>query len=245
MVSSPQQYREGRQEEARPGPPAAALAVSPHPDDAEVGAGGTLARWAAEGCRVVLAVCTNGDKGSEDPNMTSAELARLRREEQLAAAKVLGIEDVVFLDHPDGFLEDDARFRGELVRLVRQHRPEVVLSTDPERRYMQHRDHRMAGQVALDACFPYARDRLHFPEHEKEGLQPHKVGAILFWGTEEPQEFVDISDTIELKVQSLAKHASQMNGRNPAEFVMRNAKAMGERAGLPCAEGFRKVEFRR
>ncbi len=249
MVSSPQQYRENerRQEERRP-TPAVALAVSPHPDDAEVGAGATLARWAREGCQVVLAVCTNGDKGSEDPQMTSERLARLRREEQLAAAHVLGIQDVVFLDHPDGGLEDDVQFRGELVRLIRQYRPEVALSTDPDRRYMQHRDHRMSGQVTLDASFPYARDRLSFPEHLAQGLSVHKVREVLLWGADTPNFYVDVSTTYQLKIESLLQHKSQGFGRRPREEMERMMKERlsenGKALRVPLAEAFRRIEIR-
>lgn len=226
--------------------PKRVLVVSPHPDDAEAGCGGTIARWVREGAEVFYVLCTDGGKGTSDPDMTPERLAAIREQEQAEAAKVLGVKEVVYLRHPDGELEDSKLFRGQLVREIRRLQPDVVLTTDPYRRTSStHRDHRMAGQVTLDACFPYARDRLHFPEHEKEGLKPHKVGAILFWGAEEPQEFVDITDTIERKGESLSKHTSQFNGRVQDEFVKRNAKAMGERCGLPFAEGFRKLEFRR
>ncbi|MBI4234207.1 MAG: PIG-L family deacetylase [Chloroflexi bacterium] len=227
--------------------PGRVLVVTPHADDAEIGCGGTVVRWAREGAQVYCVLCTDGGKGTSDPEMTPERLAAIREEEQAAAARVLGLQEVIFLRHPDGGLEDGALFRGQLVREIRRLRPDVLLTTDPFRRTSHtHRDHRMAGQVSLDACFPYARDRLHFPEHEREGLQPHKVGAILFWGTEDPQVFVDTTDTIETKIEALAKHVSQMGtGRDVGEFVKNNARRLGERAGCTFAEGFRRIEFRR
>lgn len=247
MVSSPQQYRE-QQQPQRHSIPSVALAVSPHPDDAEVGAGATLARWAREGCRVVLVVCTNGDKGSQDPKMTSKRLATLRRQEQLAAAAVLGIKDVELLQHPDCFLEDDAEFRGELVRLIRQYRPEVVLSTDPDRRYMQHHDHRAAGRAALDACFPYARDPLSYPEHLGQGLKVHKVREVLFWGADKPNFYVDVSSSYQLKIEALRQHVSQGFQRRPRKQMERLFKerlsGAGKALGVPLAESFRRLEIR-
>src|SRR5438552_3491005 len=133
------------------------LVVTPHPDDAEGGAGGTIARWTKQGRKVVLVVCTNGDKGTSDRNVKPADLARLRAEEQRQAAAVLGIAEVVFLHFPDQGLEDCSEFREKLVRQIRIHRPETVVTIDPHRRYIRHRDHAMCGRVTLDAIVPYAR----------------------------------------------------------------------------------------
>ena len=226
--------------------PARALVVTPHPDDAEFGCSGTIAKWTAQGAEVVYVLCTNGDKGSEDPETTSERLAAVREEEQLKAASTLGVKEVVFLRHPDGELEDNREYRGELVREIRRHRPEVVLCTEPFRRsgYM-HRDHRVCGQVTLDACFPYARDRLHFPELARDGLQPHKAATLLMWGTEEPDTFIDIKDTLEIKIKALLCHASQMNPQHDTgKFVREWTKKSGEKAGLEYAEAFRRIDFR-
>ncbi|MBI2872339.1 MAG: PIG-L family deacetylase [Chloroflexi bacterium] len=230
--------------------PERALVVFAHPDDAEIGAGGTIARWTREGTQVYYLVCTNGDKGSADPEMTPERLAAIREREQRAAAEVLGIKEVVFLRYPDGELEDTRQLRGEVVRAIRRFRPDVVLCPEPFRRSSyQHRDHRVAGRASLDACFPYARDRLHFPEHEREGLAPHKVGSILFWQAEEPDVFTDIKETLDLKVKALLCHASQMSnpGRDVPQRVRENAQQQATRSPEPMeyAEGFRKVEFRR
>ncbi|MBI4299071.1 MAG: PIG-L family deacetylase [Chloroflexi bacterium] len=231
--------------------PNRALVVIPHPDDAEVGCGGTVAKWTKEGTEVFFVLCTNGDKGTSDPEMTSEKLAVIREKEQLDAATVLGVKEVVLLRHPDGELEDNREFRGEVVRAIRRFKPDAVMCPDPLRRFLPgHRDHRICGQVALDAVFPYARDYLHFAEHfQKESLEPHKVGEVYLWGTEEPDTFIDITDTIEAKVESLRKHASQMlaPGRtgNFGDFVRANAQRIGLRANYKYAEAFRRIQMRR
>lgn len=227
------------------------MVVTPHPDDAEIGCAGTVAQWIREGTEVVYVLCTNGDKGSGDPEMTSERLAAIREKEQADAARVLGVKEVIYLRHPDGSLEDGAEFRGQLVRAIRMHRPDTVFCPDPYRRgFYLHRDHRICGQVTIDAVFPYARDHLHFPEHLRvDGLAPHRVGEVLMWGAEEPDTFVDITDAIELKIAALLKHVSQVSGagsdRDGDEFVRANASRMGQRAELPYAEAFRRIQFRR
>lgn len=228
--------------------PEKAMVVIPHPDDAEGGCGGTVGKWIKEGTEVVYVLCTNGDKGTSDPDMTSDRLAAIREVEQADAAETLGVKEVIYLRYPDGALEDTAEFRGQIVHAVRKHRPDVVFCTDPHRRtFYLHRDHRMSGQVTLDAVFPYARDILHYPEHREEGLEPHKVGDLMLWGTEDPDEFIDITDTIDLKIEALKKHVSQVSGggRDVADFVKARAQTIGQRAEVPYAEGFRRIQFRR
>ena len=227
------------------------MVITPHPDDAEIGCGGTVAKWIAEGTRVVYVLCTNGDKGTGDRDMTSERLATLREEEQAQAAAALGVKEVVYLRHPDGGLEDSAEFREQLVRAIRAHRPDTVFCPDPFRQsFYLHRDHRICGQVTLDAVFPFARDHLHFPDHLRvDGLEPHKVGEILMWGTEAPDTFVDIAETIDLKIAALLKHATQVaaagSDRDVEEFVKANASRMGQRAEMPYAEAFRAIQYRR
>ena len=227
------------------------MVITPHPDDAEIGSGGTVAKWIAEGTRVVYVLCTNGDKGTGDRDMTSERLATLREEEQAQAAAALGVKEVVYLRHPDGGLEDSAEFREQLVRAIRAHRPDTVFCPDPFRQsFYLHRDHRICGQVTLDAVFPFARDHLHFPDHLRvDGLEPHKVGEILMWGTEAPDTFVDIAETIDLKIAALLKHATQVaaagSDRDVEEFVKANASRMGQRAEMPYAEAFRAIQYRR
>jgi LmbE family N-acetylglucosaminyl deacetylase len=221
------------------------LVVTPHPDDAEGGAGGTIARWTRQGRKVVLVVCTNGDKGTSDRRITPAELAQIREEEQRKAAAVLGIAEVVFLRFPDQGLEDDAVFRERLVRQIRTHRPETVVTIDPHRRYIRHRDHYVCGRVMLDAIFPCARDHLAFPEHLQAGLEPHFVHEIYLWGSEEPDTFLDISDTFVTKMDALYCQASQM--KRPREEREANAREWyaeyGKKAGVRLAEPFKRIEL--
>jgi LmbE family N-acetylglucosaminyl deacetylase len=148
------------------------LVISPHPDDAEYGVAGTVARWTREGKQVVYIICTNGDKGTSDADMKPQDLVEIRKKEQLAAADVLGVSEVIFLGLPDQGLEETPKFRKQIVRLIRQYRPQIVVTADPYRRYIWHRDHRIAGQVVLDAVFPYARDHLAYPDLLEEGLLP-------------------------------------------------------------------------
>ena len=231
--------------------PDIAMVVTPHPDDAEIGCGGTIAGWIREGTEVVYVLSTNGDKGTESRDMTSEQLAEIREREQAAAAAALGVKEVVYLRHPDGGLEDSPEFRGQLVRAIRTHRPDTVFCPDPFRQsFYLHRDHRICGQVTLDAVVPFARDHLHFPDHLRaDGLEPHKAGEILMWGTEAPDTFVDITETIDLKISALLKHASQVSAagsdRDVEEFVKANASRMGQRAEMPYAEAFRATQFRR
>ena len=229
--------------------PRRALVVTPHPDDAEIWCGGTIARWIIEGAEVHYVLCTDGSKGTDQPGITAQELSATRESEQVKAARVLGVEDVIMLHYPDGGLEDTADFRKQIVRRIRQVQPEVVLCTEPYRRNLAwHRDHRITGQVTLDAVFPYARDHLHFADlWQVEGLEPHKTGTILFWGTEQPDTFIDIAGTLEVKIQAVEAHRSQMGARSPAEvaeFVKERAREAGAENGYEFAESFRKVTFR-
>ncbi len=195
------------------------LVVTPHPDDAEGGAGGTIARWTKQGRKVVLIVCTNGDKGTSDRNVKPEDLARLRAEEQRQAAEVLGIAEVVFLRFPDQGLEDCSEFREKLVRQIRIHRPETVVTIDPHHRYN--------------------------PEHVQEGLEPHKVREVYLWGAEEPDTFLDITDTFTTKLDALYCHASQM--KRPRAEREANTRAhyaeIGKKAGVELAEAFKRIEI--
>ncbi|MEW6441929.1 MAG: PIG-L deacetylase family protein [bacterium] len=190
--------------------PADILVVSAHPDDAEFGAAGTVARWVDEGRQVVYLVCTNGDKGTSDRSLSPERLAEIREREQLAAAAVLGVREVIFLRHPDQSLEDTASFRQEIVRWIRELRPRTVVTSDPYRRYVWHRDHRITGQVVLDAVFPLARDHLACPDLLSQGLEPHKVSEILFWGAEDINHRSDVTRTFDRKMAALRCHESQM-----------------------------------
>jgi LmbE family N-acetylglucosaminyl deacetylase len=225
--------------------PVQALVVAPHPDDAEFGVAGTVVRWTREGKDVVYVICTNGDKGTSDVNMKPEELAKIREQEQLAAARVLGVREVVFLRHPDQGIEDTPEFRKELVRLIRKYRPETVVSADPYRKYMWHRDHRITGQVVLDAIFPYARDYHAYPDLIQEGFLPHKVREVLLWGTEDPNYRSDITNTFDIKITALLCHKSQVGGFAPAleERLRERAKMMSKGESYELAESFHRLEI--
>jgi LmbE family N-acetylglucosaminyl deacetylase len=222
------------------------MVISPHPDDCEFGVAGTVARLTKEGKQVVYIICTNGDKGTSDRTLTSEKLAEIREKEQLAAATVLGVKRTVFLRYPDQGLEDCHEFRRALVREIRLYKPFVVATADPYRKYMWHRDHRICGIVAADAVFPYARDHLAYPELLEEGLEPHKVREMWFWGTEDPNFRQDITGTFETKLDALACHKSQVGDVPPEmrarmkDFARMNAK--GEQFEL--GEAFHRIEMR-
>ena len=229
--------------------PRRVLVITPHPDDAEIWCGGTLARWIKQGAEVYYVQCTDGGKGTDKPGISAEELAATRGKEQLDAAKVLGVKEVVKLGYPDGELEDSGEFRKQLVREIRRVQPEVVLVTEPYRRNSAwHRDHRVAGQVALDAVFPYARDHLHFGElWREEGLEPHKTGIILFWGTEQANTFIDIGETMDVKLEAVQAHRSQVADhpeREVIDYVMERARDAGNETDCEFAEAFRRVNFR-
>jgi LmbE family N-acetylglucosaminyl deacetylase len=225
--------------------PAHVVVITPHPDDAEYGIAGTVARWAREGKEIVYVVCTNGDKGTCDANMNPKELAKIREREQLAASQILGVREVVFLRHPDQGLEDTPEFRKELVRLIRIYQPKTVATADPYRRYIWHRDHRITGQVVLDAIFPYARDHLSYPDFLKEGLFPHKVREIVLWASEDVNHRVDITETFDLKLAALRRHKSQVGHIPPQEleeWLRQRHRTMAEGEAFQLAEAFHRAE---
>jgi len=226
--------------------PAHVMVVAAHPDDAEYGVAGTVVRWVREEREIVYVVCTSGDKGSSDVNTRPDQLARIREEEQMAAARVLGVREVIFLRYPDQGLEDTPEFRKKLVRLIRAYRPETMVTADPYRRYIWHRDHRITGQVTLDAIFPYARDALSYPDLLKEDLHPHRVREILLWGSEDVNSRMDITDTFPLKLAALRCHKSQI-GQIPfqelEERMRQRHRTMAEGQAFELAEAFHRVEI--
>ena len=221
------------------------LVVTPHPDDAESGAGATIVKWASQGRKIVLVVCTNGDKGSSDPDMTSAKLAAIREAEQREAAEVMGVSEVVFLRHTDQHLADTYELREQISRQIRTHMPETVLTIDPNRPYIRHEDHYVCGRVTLNCVFPYSRDRLAFPEHIVEGLQPHKTREIYLWGSLDPDTFLDVTDTFEAKLDALSRHRSQVGqGWELREVRARTRYAeLGKKIGATYAEAFKRIEI--
>jgi LmbE family N-acetylglucosaminyl deacetylase len=222
------------------------MVICPHPDDAEFGAAGTVARWTRDGKQVVYVICTNGEKGTSDHTVKPEQLAEIRRQEQRAAARVLGVRDVVFLGYPDQGLEDTPDFRKQMVRMIRTYRPAIVATADPYRRYIWHRDHRITGQVVLDAVYPFARDHLAYPDLLEEGLEPHKVQEMLFWGADDVNYCSDVTDTFRLKIEALLCHRSQVKEfRTPdlEGWLRQRCQAMAEGQDFELAEAFHRVEI--
>ncbi len=228
--------------------PVQVMVVTPHPDDAESGVAGTVALWTREGKDLVYVVCTNGDKGTKDVNVKPEQLVRIREQEQMAAAKLLGVSKVHFLRYPDQGLEDTPEFRKEIVRLIRIYRLDTVLTTDPYRRYIWHRDHRITGRVTLDAIFPYAGNHHAYPDLIDESLQPHRVKEVLLWGTEDPNYRSDITGTFDLKMAALRCHNSQVASAPFSESELQERflewhKQAAEGENFELAEAFHRVEI--
>jgi LmbE family N-acetylglucosaminyl deacetylase len=224
--------------------PEVALAVYAHPDDADVACGGTLARWAKAGAAVHLVVCTDGGKGTFDPKAKSAKLVAARAAELEESSAVIGLASATNLGYPDGELVDSDQFRRVLVEWVRRLRPEVVCGHDPSalffgQEYFNHRDHRIAGTALLDAVAPAAALPLYFPD----AGPAHQVSTVLLSGTLDPDEWVDVSGTIDCKAAAVECHRTQFSGSDgwAGEAVRRRAEEEGRRAGAAFAEGFRRL----
>lgn len=221
-----------------------AMVVSAHPDDTEFGVAGTASRWVQEGKRVVYIICTSGDKGTSDRSLDPEQLIEIREKEQNAAARVLGVQEVVFLRYPDQGLEDTPEFRKEIVRLIRMYRPQTIATSDPYRRYIYHRDHRIIGQVVLDAIYPNARDYLAYPDLIEEGLEPHNVNELLFWGSEDINYRSDVTNTFDLKIKALQCHESQLKNMpipDMEKWLRQRCKTMAEEEDYELAEAFHRV----
>jgi LmbE family N-acetylglucosaminyl deacetylase len=224
--------------------PGVVLAVYAHPDDADVGCGGTLARWAKGGSAVHLIVCTDGGKGTGDPGVQPQKLAAERAAELEASSALIGLTSVDNLGLGDGELTDSEEFRRTLVARVRELQPDVVCGHDPVaiffgQDYFNHRDHRILGLALLDAVAPAAALPHYFPD----AGPPHQVSTVLLSGTLEPDDWVDVSDTIETKAAAVECHRSQFAGQNgwAGEAVRQRAAEEGRRAGVAYAEGFRRL----
>lgn len=219
------------------------LAILAHPDDAELSSGGTIAQWIQEGHEVQYVICTDGSKGTKDPEMSPYRLAEMREKEQQAAANVLGVKGVTFLRHRDGELEADLAFRSELATLIRYHRPDTILTHDPWRSYMIHPDHRAVGLSATDGVVA-ARDHLYLPALLAIGLQPHSPKEVLYIFPENPDMVSDISDFIEIKIEAVSQHRSQLIlMRNWQERVRKRASQLAEGHPFPFAETFKRMEL--
>ncbi len=217
------------------------MIIFAHPDDAEGNCGGTTAKWAREGKVIQYLVLTNGDKGSWDLSMTSERLAEIREREQRAAAKILGVSGVTFLGVPDGELEASQPLRKEVTRVIRQHQPTVVFTHDPWKPYQTHPDHRAAGFLAMDAAIA-ARDHLFYPDQLAQGLSPCRVKEVYLFGTGSPDFWVDISETIEIKLQAVRCHESQgLTAPQVQDRIRNRASEVGRAKGYSFGEAFKRM----
>jgi LmbE family N-acetylglucosaminyl deacetylase len=231
------------------------MVVVAHADDAEFGCSGTVAKWCREGWDVVYVLCTDGSKGSGDREITGQELAAIRREEQSNAGKVLGLKAVVFLDNEDSVLRPTLELRKDITREIRRHKPDILVTTYPIRSLdgrgwgIGHPDHMAAGEAAMSAVFPTARDHLSFPELLEEGLEPHKVAEVWVMGHPEPDHWVDVSEDVETSIRALFEHTSQLGDDRSHEEIDemmrkgRNNRAIGH--GMDYAEAFRRIVIER
>jgi LmbE family N-acetylglucosaminyl deacetylase len=223
------------------------LVVAAHPDDADFGPAATAAKWIDEGSVGWLVCCTSGDAGAEDPDTDPLELAALREREQRAAADVVGYAGVTFLHMPDGALVNDLVLREHLVREIRTFRPDAVLATDPENLFprdagVNHTDHRAAGFAAVDAVYPAARNPMAFPWLARDGLASHRVRRLYLFWTHKPNAYVDVSGTVDRKLDALRAHASQLKDFDEVEEWTRKWSAeLGKEIGVEAAEGFHLV----
>jgi len=226
--------------------PESAMAIVAHPDDIEFSCVGTMARWRRMGSRIVYVLCTSGEVGISQNGMTKEKAAAIREQESIEAAKIAGVNDVVFIREPDGLLQATIELRKKLVREIRRYRPEVVITGDPtivwaEENYINHPDHRAAATAALDAVFPAAGQPNLFEELEQEGLFAHKPRKVFasVWG--DANYFVNIEETIDIKVAALRAHKSQMGDWDPDQQIRQWAAEIAKGKEMAYAEAYRVV----
>ena len=223
------------------------MVIAAHPDDADFGPAATAARWIDAGSEGWLVCCTSGDQGGEDPDADPLALAALRESEQRAAASIVGYAGVTFLHQPDGALDNDLALRELLVREIRTFRPDAVLATDPETLFyrdggVNHTDHRAAGLAAVDAVYPAARNPMAFPGLARAGLAAHRVRRLYLFWSERSNTWVDVTATLERKIDALRAHASQIHDvEGMAKRIRTWAAEEGASIGAGAAEGLRLV----
>ncbi len=227
--------------------PESAMAIVAHPDDIEFSCAGPMARWAKAGARISYVLCTSGDVGIADPGMTRAQAAEIREAEAREAARIAGVSDITFLREPDGMLQATLELRKKLVREIRRFRPEVIVTGDPTvvfagADYINHPDHRAAALAALDATFPAAGQPNLFEELAEEGLSAHKPRRVYVnvWDNK-ADVFVNIEETIDIKVAALRAHKSQMGDWDPTQQIKEWAASTAQGKEMAYAEAYRVV----
>lgn len=222
------------------------LVVVAHPDDAEFGAAGTIASLTKAGKTVVVVQVTSGDKGSADPTAAPQDVAATREAEEREAARRLGVKEVVFLRETDSEVVPDVKFREKIVRMIRTHKPDVVITHDAFRPYALHPDHRAVGLGTTDAVYPAARDPLNYPQHLRDGLDTHKTAEIWYFGADHPDRYVDITHVFDDKINALMAHASQVGeGDQLRERLKERAHEVAKDQPFDLGEAFKVVQFRR
>lgn len=222
------------------------LVVVAHPDDAEFSSAGTIALLTSAGKHVVIAQVTSGDKGTADPETATTHVVTTREAEEIEAANRLGVATVDFLRQPDGELFPTLELRGHIVRSVRRHKPDVVITHDPFRPYAFHPDHRAVGLSTHDAAYPSARDPHAFPDHLEEGLHPHKTAEVWYFNAEHPDLIVDITTVMDRKIESLKAHFSQVGASDDVfDRVRDRAREMAEGQPFEFGEAFKVAQLRR
>ncbi len=224
------------------------LVVLAHPDDPEFFCGATLAKWAREGLEIHYLLLTCGDKGSDDPAITPDALCADRKAEQRAAAAVIGAKNVVFLTFPDGELTNTPEVRREIVREIRRLRPRRIVTSDPLTYFrmniaINHPDHRVAGAATLDAIFPAAGNRMYFPELVQEGLEPHFPKEVWLSVPNEPNQWVHVNETMDIKLAALREHKSQIKDPVELEKRIRSRLKRADLEGEVYAEAFRVIRL--
>jgi LmbE family N-acetylglucosaminyl deacetylase len=226
--------------------PQKVMVIVAHPDDTEFSCAGTVARWVKDGAEVAYVICTSGEVGIAEPELTKEKAAQIREAEQIAAAEVAGVKEVIFLREPDGLLENTLALRKRLVREIRRFKPEVVITGDPtvvwaRSTYINHPDHRAASGAALDAVFPAAGQPHLFEDLAEEGLTAHKTRKVYVTTWDNSDTFVNISDTIDIKIEALKKHVSQMKDWDPGPMIKEWAAEAAKGKEMLYAEGFRVI----
>lgn len=226
--------------------PESAMAIQAHPDDIEFTCAGTLARWAKAGTKVVYVLCTSGDVGIDEPGMTRLKATEIRESETLEAARIAGVNQVVFLREPDGLLQPTLELRKKLVREIRKFKPEVIMTGDPTivwsgSDYINHPDHRAAAMAALDATFPAAGQPNLFEELAEEGLTAHKVRKVYAGVWEKADVYMNIDETIDIKIAALRAHKSQLKDWDPEPMIKEWASDTAKGKEMQYAEGFKVV----
>jgi len=233
--------------------PQRVMSIHAHPDDQEFSVGGTLTKWAQAGCEIMSVIITSGDSGSNDPSKDGSYkpiLAELREKEQLAANDLLGVKETVFLRYPDGELEPTIELRKELTRLIRQFKPDTVLAGNPEGwfygdEYLNHPDHRAAAQAACEAVFPSAGSRLMFADLLPAGYEPHDVKRLYVHGTDKSNTWIDITETMDVKINALQQHVSQIDPNEVGKWMREWAEEEAKDKGMKYAESYKVMILQR